>query len=163
MKRVVLIRHAKAIPWGYEHDFERELTERGRNDAVKVSRCLREEGIVPGIMVASPASRALETAIIFASELGYPENNITRDQELYHGYTTAELIHMIRALPDDKDSVFIFGHNPSFEYYASGLCRDFRNDIPTCSAVVIDFETESWRMSTAREGTFFRQFNPKEL
>jgi phosphohistidine phosphatase len=163
MKRVVLIRHAKATPWGYENDFERELTEKGRNDAGKVSRRLREEGIIPEIMVASPALRAFETAAIFASEFGITENEIIRDHELYHGYTTGELIQMIRALPDEKQSVFIFGHNPSFEYYASGLCRSFRNEIPTCSAVVIDFETESWKMAAAREGTLFRQFNPKEL
>jgi phosphohistidine phosphatase len=163
MKRVVLVRHAKAIPWGYENDFERELTERGRNDAGKVSRRLRDEGIFPDTMVSSAANRAFETASVFAAEFGFTENEIIRDQELYHGYTTGELVQMIRKLPDNKSSVFIFGHNPSFEYYASGLCRNFRNEIPTCSAVVIDFKTDSWSMVEAREGTLFRQIIPREL
>lgn len=163
MKRVVLVRHAKAVPWGYDQDFERELTERGRNDAEKVSRHLREDGVIPERLIASPAFRAFETAAIFASEFGCSESEITRDHELYNGYTTGELIQMVRALPDDIESVFIFGHNPSFEYYASGLCRNFRNELPTCSAVVIDFKPERWSMVEAREGTLFRQYNPKEL
>ena len=29
MKQIVIVRHAKAVPYGYEDDFNRDLTERG--------------------------------------------------------------------------------------------------------------------------------------
>ena len=37
MKRVVIVRHAKSVPYGYEDDFNRYLTERGEKDAAKIS------------------------------------------------------------------------------------------------------------------------------
>lgn len=47
MKRLVLVRHAKAVHWGYQDDFNRELSKRGERDAAKVSSHLREEGSFP--------------------------------------------------------------------------------------------------------------------
>jgi len=163
MKQIILVRHAKAVQWGYDDDFERELTERGKNDTAKVSVYLRESGIIPGMMITSPALRALQTATAFAAGLGFPEERIIQDPELYHGYTSGELLQLIHSFPDEIKSVGIFGHNPSFEYYAMGLCKSFRNEIPTCSAVIIDFPVERWKDAEARTGMLFKQVNPKDL
>lgn len=64
MKQIVIVRHAKAVPYGYEDDFNRDLTERGINDATKISSELKQRGINADIMVSSPAKRALKTAHI---------------------------------------------------------------------------------------------------
>ena len=45
MKQIVIVRHAKAVPYGYEDDFNRDLTERGVNDATKISAELKQRGI----------------------------------------------------------------------------------------------------------------------
>lgn len=163
MKRIVLVRHAKAVQWGYDNDFSRELTDRGERDAARVGSMLRESGILPDGMLSSPAARARKTASCFASVFGIPEEAVKTDEELYHGYTTGELVTLIQSFPDEKKSVFIFGHNPSFEYYAMGLCRSFSGEMPTCSAVVIDFAVDRWKEVQARSGAVYKQVNPKEL
>jgi phosphohistidine phosphatase len=160
---LVLVRHAKAVHWGYDDDFNRELTERGENDARRMGKFLKKAGIVPGLIIASPALRALQTATLFAGELDYPEESLLRKTELYHGLTTGELIDYIHTFPAPTGCVFLFGHNPSFEYYARALCRSFDGEMPTASAVVIDFSVDDWEEVTARSGKLFSRFSPKEL
>ena len=45
MKRVVIVRHAKSVPYGYDDDFNRGLKDRGHNDAGIISDKLKEEDI----------------------------------------------------------------------------------------------------------------------
>jgi phosphohistidine phosphatase len=163
MKRLVLVRHAKSIHWGYDDDFNRELTERGVIDAGKVSSQIKTLGILPDGMISSPASRAFSTAVIFAGCLNFPEVNIIRENEMYHGMTTGELLNLIHGLPSKAECVFLFGHNPSFEFYARGLCESFDSDMPTGSAVIIDFKINEWKDIKARTGTLYKQINPKDL
>lgn len=163
MKRLVLVRHAKAVQWGYEDDFNRELTKRGESDASRVSNHLGKSGIYPDLIISSPASRAWQTAVIFAGNLNFPLANLVKNHELYHGLTTGELIDLIHTLQEGVNRVFLFGHNPAFEYYARFLCRSFQGDMPTSSSVVIDFQVNRWEEVTARSGDLFGQFNPKEI
>lgn len=65
MKRVVIVRHAKSVPYGYDDDFHRDLTERGLLDAEKISSQLKDRGIIPDLVMASPATRTMHTATIF--------------------------------------------------------------------------------------------------
>lgn len=163
MKRLVLVRHAKAVHWGYDNDFSRELTDRGESDAAKVSAYLRKEGILPSLIISSPAARALQTAMIFAEAFEYPGKDIRKDHELYNGYDTSEFLDMLHTTPDEWEVVFVFGHNPTMENFASGLCTYFGREVPTCSAMVIDFETDSWEAVEVRTGNLFIQVNPKAL
>jgi len=163
MKRLVLVRHAKAEPWGYDDDFSRALTERGESDARKVSRALKYSGIIPDLMISSSALRALQTAILFAGEMGYPEKSIIKNSVLYQGLTSGELLGIIRKLKDEYGTLFLFGHNPAQSFMARGFCRDFSGEMPTCSSVVIDFQVENWEEITLHSGTLFQQFNPKEI
>ena len=89
MKRLVLVRHAKAVQWGYEDDFNRDLTERGVSDAGKVSAFLKEKGIRPDLIITSPAARALQTAMIFAGTFNYPEEKVVEEEEMFHGFPQA--------------------------------------------------------------------------
>lgn len=163
MKRLVLVRHAKAVQWGYDDDFNRELTSRGESDAEKVSKFLEEKGILPGLLITSTASRALQTALIFSGTFNYPEEQLIKKEELFHGYSIGGFLDYIRELPDEKEVVFVFGHNPSMAYYAINLCRNFTHEVPTCSSIVIDFPVSTWKEVVARTGSLFIQVNPKAL
>ncbi|HOY52795.1 MAG TPA: histidine phosphatase family protein [Prolixibacteraceae bacterium] len=163
MKQLVLVRHAKAVQYDYENDFSRELTPRGLEDAVKVSLHLREQGIVPRLIISSPAVRALQTAEIFAGTFSYPLKKIRKEHDLYHGYTTGDFLKLLRTTPDEEDVVYVFGHNPNFENYAWNICRSFSGELPTCSAVVIELPIERWAQLEARTGTLVMQVNPKSL
>ena len=63
MKRVIIVRHAKSVPYGYDDDFNRDLKyPRGFSDAAKVSGEFRKQQVFPDLIISSPAKRALKTA-----------------------------------------------------------------------------------------------------
>ena len=161
MKRLILVRHAKAVPYGYEDDFNRELTERGRKDAGKISFRLRSMGVGPDLMISSPALRALQTATIFAEALQYCPDEISQEPGLYMEFTTRDFVEYLKQLPDEHQTAAIFGHNPSVAYFASGLAMRFTGDTPTCSTLCLDFEIESWSLIESRTGTVAFHFVPR--
>lgn len=161
MKRLIIVRHAKAEQGGYDNDYERELTDNGANDAHNVAKDLLEWKIVPGKMVSSSAVRALTTARIFASELNFPESKIIEVDNLYFDYTSGEFAKLVQATSDDIMNLFIFGHNPFMYYMAKYMCGNFNGDMPTCSTVVIDYNIESWKEALPGKGNFFLHLYPK--
>ena len=152
MKRVVIVRHAKAVSYGYEDDFNRNLTERGKKDAAKISSELKQRGIKADIMISSPAKRALKTAHIFAENLGFDKNRITEVRDIYRGMTTSKFLKLIHELCESAETVFFFGHNPTFHYFADNLLKDLVSDMPTCSTVGIDFDVARWEDLEVRNG-----------
>lgn len=163
MKRVVLVRHAKAVPYGYDDDFNRNLTDRGENDAALVSGELTKKGISPDLFISSPAKRALETARIFAENLAYEKNQIVEIKEIYGGLTTSEFVELIQSLPDDTDTVFFFGHNPGFHFFTGNLLKQYNQDMPTCATIGINFNVNHWKNIEARTGEMAFRIVPKML
>ena len=161
MKRVVIVRHGKAVPYGYEDDYTRDLRKRGVNDAGLVSQELRKRDIFPDEMISSPAKRAIKTARIFADNLDYKRNNIVEVEDIYDGLTTNEFLGLIQELPVDAETAFFFGHNPGFYYYVCNLLKEFRGDMPTTSTVVIDFDVHTWQEVEARTGDLVVQLVPR--
>ncbi len=161
MKTVVIVRHGKAVPFGYEDDFNRDLRDRGKNDAKLISTLLNKRDIQPDAMISSPAKRALKTAQIFAESLNFNKNDITEVQEIYEGLTTYEFLELIQDLSNETETVFFFGHNPGFYYFVNNLLEHFENDMPTCSTVGIEFNVDSWKDVKSRTGKMAFQFVPK--
>jgi len=161
MKRVVIVRHGKAVPYRYEDDYTRDLKDRGKNDAKLISDELNKRGIFPDVITSSPAKRAIKTARIFAENLNFEPNKIIEVEAIYEGLTTGEFLTLIQELPNDTESAFFFGHNPGFYYYVSNLLQEFRGDMPTSSTVVIDFDVDNWKAVEARTGKLKIQLVPR--
>jgi len=161
MKRLIIVRHAKAEQGGFDHDFKRELSDKGKNDAHKIASDLKEWKIIPDYILSSPATRALKTARIFAEELNFPKQMIIEKKGLYFDFTTSEFVDMLHEIPDEFKNVFVFGHNPFMYFMAENMCNGFTGDMPTCSTVVIDFSVNSWKETEARKGIFFLHLYPK--
>ena len=163
MKRVVIVRHAKSVPYGYEDDFNRDLKDRGKNDAALVSKELKNLGIEPDIMISSPAKRALKTARIFADNLEFERSQIKELRDIYNGLTTSEFLELIQTLPDDAGTAFVFGHNPGFHFFVNNLLKISVNEMPTCATVGIDFTVNAWDKIEARTGDLAFRITPKML
>ena len=161
MKRVVIIRHAKSVHYGYDDDFNRDLSSRGKSDAAIIGSELKKRNIKPDVMISSPAKRAIKTARIFAEQLDFERNKIIEKQDIYDGQTTSEFVEMIQNLPESASNVFIFGHNPGFYYFVGNLLVSFHDDMPTCSTVAIDFKVNSWSEIEARTGKLAFQLIPR--
>lgn len=163
MKRVIIVRHAKSVPYGYDNDFNRDLTDRGETDADKISERLKSLGVSPDLVIASPATRAMHTASIFCQNLGCDRAKIRQEEVFYEGLTTQSFIDMLQALPETVQTVFVFGHNPTVYYLAYNLVKYFNSDMPTCSTVAIDFPIEKWKDISARGGQVAFQITPKSI
>jgi phosphohistidine phosphatase len=161
MKRLILVRHAKAEQGGYDHDFKRQLSEKGMDDARIVAKDLKEWNIIPDYIISSPAARALTTARIFAEVLDFPEQNIVEKKGLYFDFTTQEFIDMINDVPDQFDNLFVFGHNPFMFFVAESMSKHFNGEMPTCSTVVLEFNIPSWKNIEARKGHLALHLYPK--
>lgn len=161
MKRIVIVRHAKAVQDGYEDDLNRKLRPQGKEDAKLISLALKGDRVIPDLILSSPAKRAYKTARIFAETLHYPIPRIMVEEELYEGISTQDFIDLLRNLPEEVQTVFVFGHNPTVYYLVCNLVRLFNNDMPTCSTVGIDFETESWKDIAPRAGKLAFRLTPR--
>lgn len=149
MKRLFLIRHAKAaasrpgLP-----DFERALVKRGVRTAKDMARRLREQGIKPGLLVSSPAHRALETAHIFAAEFDYPLQKIRLEDVLYEQTTREALLGLVRRLDAACPTVLVFGHNPALQDFAQFLVKDLPGRLPKMGVLGVELPSDSWRSAT---------------
>jgi phosphohistidine phosphatase len=157
MKKLVIIRHAKATHETGYIDFERPLTPNGMHDAAIMAGRLKENGQVPQMLVSSPALRTISTANIFSQHL-----NIPAAEEIKGIYEADvdDLVEIVSELPDNIDCIGLVGHNPGLGqllYYFSGAAQD----VPTCAVAVIEFDTSVWASLKANSGKLIYYDYPK--
>jgi phosphohistidine phosphatase len=150
MRRLFLIRHAKAEPAVGRGDYERRLTERGREDAAAVARALLGRNMLPDALIHSGAARARETAEIFAAEWS-GRTPVETDPSLYDA-SASHLFASARALADARGRIAFVGHNPGLGELAASLAgtgahEELRRMIakyPTCAVATLDFRVQRW-------------------
>ncbi|MFA8433463.1 MAG: histidine phosphatase family protein [Marinifilaceae bacterium] len=163
MKRLIVVRHAKAELLRYDiTDFQRNLKKRGINDSDLISEKLKEKEIHPDLIISSKAHRALQTANHFADSLDYPREAIDQQDFLYDGFTTHDFLDHLQSKEDSIQTVMVFGHNPSIEYLAFNLLDKFYGEVPTCTAIGIDFDVASWKDIEVRTGKLSLYEFPKK-
>ena len=154
MKTLYLVRHAKSS-WDdpYLDDFERPLNDRGKNDAPRMGKRLKEREIHPNLMLSSPAKRALSTARRMAKIFGYPKEAIRTDKKMYHA-SEEGILSVIKNLNDKHDSVMVFGHNPGLTEFANALsdADEVTANIPTCGIVAFLLAINSWKELSWKNG-----------
>ena len=127
-------------------DFERPLNERGKRDAPRMAKRLKEKDIHPGLMISSPAKRALSTSKRIAKILGYPKENIKEERKLYHPDEDT-MLSVVQQLSDKTNQVMLFSHNPGLTEFVNTLMMSDEFDIenvPTCGIVALQFESDHW-------------------
>lgn len=106
---IYFLRHAEAVPEA-RTDFERELSEKGVEQAKSVGKFCAEYEIKPDIVYTSPAPRALQTATIVAKRL---DIDVEETPFLSIGMTPEKGMAglMERA---ELSSCMLVGHEPDF-------------------------------------------------
>jgi len=148
MKRtLILVRHAKS-DWSTagQADFDRPLNERGKKDAPEMGRRLKAKGLVPDLILASPAKRAATTAKLVAGAVAYDTSRIQWVDRLYHCPASVfEEVIEESNIDDAVKTVFIFAHNPGITHFANETAPGLNIDnIPTCGIVALSFEAKHW-------------------
>jgi phosphohistidine phosphatase len=161
VKTLYIVRHAKS---SWENpllaDFDRPLNERGKRDAPRMAKRLKEKRITPDLMLSSPAKRALSTCKQMAEVLGYNKDKIKTNPDLYHS-DEDEILRVIRTIKDHHQTAFIFGHNPGLTEFVNAISEANIDNVPTCGIVACTFETDSWGKIDWGSGTVLFYDYPK--
>jgi phosphohistidine phosphatase len=112
MKRLTLMRHADAR-WkdSAVSDLERPLNRRGTSDAEAMARRLAERGLVPDLILASPARRTQQTAEILARTFAENAPRVVREEALYLAGAT-EILALAQASGPRIRHLLLIAHNP---------------------------------------------------
>jgi phosphohistidine phosphatase len=170
MKTLILLRHAKS-DWDAPStpDFERPLSERGRKAAPLVGKWLRDEELVPDLVLASAAQRAQETLGLVTQALD-GTLPVRSEHDLYMAEPD-RILAIVRGVGDDVDRLMVVGHNPGIEQLARGLAVEGKkkalakmtNKFPTGAAAVIEYDVASWADIAPGTGKLRAFVRPKDL
>ena len=156
MKKLLLIRHAKATHDNGYIDFERPLKKSGIQDATVMAQRLHAKNIIPKLIISSPALRTIATADIFAQHLLVAAPVINE-----HIYDASEitLLHIIDQFPDQHEFVALVGHNPGIAemlYYFTGKAKDVKPG----AVALIHFEIDTWKEVSMNNGELMHYDEP---
>ena len=168
MRRLMLLRHAKAVPQGVLADENRPLAERGRADTPKIAEFAASRGLLPDLAIVSSSLRTRETWELFAAALpDEPPSHI--DGRLYAA-SAERILYVVRETSPDIGTLLLVGHNPGFEEIARALTGSgdtdalirFGGTMPTASLAVIHLPGD-WPTIEPRTGRLEFFVTPKSL
>ena len=120
MDRLILMRHAKAERRSASgEDFDRGLTDAGRDDAAVVAKALAKDGLAPSLALISAAQRTVETWE--AMRGSFPRARTQASKALYNA-GPMEILDALEGV--SAGTVMVVGHNPGIHELAVGLLRE---------------------------------------
>ena len=133
LRELMLLRHAKS-DWKNDDlvDIERPLSDKGKKNAAKMGKWLTQQGLMPDLILASPAVRAQQTLKRICNECS--ADAVTVD-ELYLADVPA-LLDILADTPH-AERIMVIGHNPGLESLLNLLLHDVTPTevqlFPTCA------------------------------
>ena len=169
-RRILLLRHAKSA-WDEPglDDFDRPLAPRGRRAAAVMGVYLRDEDLVPDLVLCSAARRAAETWEIVAHEL--PRAPAVEHDPAFYMVPAERLLRRLRKLPAAVRTVLVVGHEGGVDVLARRLVGDgaaplrkrLGEKYPTAALVAIAVTLDDWAALADKTGTLTRFAAPKDL
>lgn len=172
MRRLLLLRHAKAEPGGPDRqDHDRALVERGLADAAAMARTLKARGHGASRILCSTSLRTVQTAEAVLKAMPAP---IAYLESLYLA-PPGRILALAQDAADADTALMIVGHNPGLEQCAAILAREpvkpkeqHRHDameekFPTAALAVLDFAIAGWKQLAPGEGQLVDFVRPRDL
>lgn len=170
MRRLMLLRHAKS-DWSTPgtRDQDRPLSTRGREASPRMGAYMARHGLVPDLIIASPATRVMDTLSLVLPAFEKQPKTVA-DERLYETGTDG-LLKAIKDTPRSVHSLLLIGHNPSLAELASLLMASgdvesrqrLIEKFPTAALAVIDFPLDDWSKIHPKSGRLDRFVLPKAL
>ncbi len=158
MKKLLLIRHAKAEKDTNCKDIDRPLKYIGMQDAAFMADRIKEKSLIPQLIVTSPALRTKTTAEIFADHLSLPKS--TENKAIYEA-SQKTLLRVINEFPDEYNFIALVGHNPGISMILSYLTGEAM-EVHTSTVALIDFEIDDWASVSKDIGKLVYYSSPNE-
>lgn len=117
--RLYLVRHEDAEP-GYDlPDAHRALTGHGRKRMRDTGKLVLEHATID-LIYTSPLVRAVQTAELLATELGFDEPLLAREV-IANPPSLASIIDLVAGAPANTRGVAVVGHEPTMSELAAEL------------------------------------------
>jgi len=161
MKQLILMRHARAIPYGVGPDLLRPLRPSGIEDARAAGQVLARYTIDLAYVSAAKRTRQTWKA---ATRGGASAIRVEAVEWLY-GASGNQLAHRVVALPADVSTVLFIGHEPGMSSVAAELASPTEDlgaatdHLPTASIIVLQYDGEwanMWGSAKLGEYVFVR-------
>ena len=162
MKTLLIMRHAKSS-WNHPElsDYDRPLNARGKQDAPRIGKHLRQEGLIPDRILTSSAKRARKTANKVAKSCGYT-GKVKKLNALYDT-VPGVYYNTLQALPDKYQRVMVVGHNPTMEQLVNHLTGHIEQ-MPTAALAHIELSIPRWdALDLYTKGALVNLWTPKTL
>lgn len=160
MKKIIFLRHAKSS-WKDPtiDDFDRPLNNRGRKNAPFMGKQFLKRNIFIDILLSSNATRAFNTANLFADSMNFKDKIIYLD-ELYLA-SSNKILNIIQNINEDYKNVLIVCHNPGITDLSNYLSNHFVENIPTAGVVCFNFD-KNWNEISEKSCEFVFFDYPKK-
>jgi phosphohistidine phosphatase len=162
MKTLLIMRHAKSA-WDNAKlaDHERPLNQRGKQDAPRMGKLLKDEELVPDLIISSTAERALRTAELTALACDFDGRLLTTRH--FYLADPATFLERLREVDDQFNRVMIVGHNPGMEELVADLTGQAEH-FSTANIAHVELPITSWsQLNEDTAGTLRHLWQPKEI
>lgn len=169
MKRIVLIRHAKAS-WSDpdQEDITRPLNQRGRLSASLMAAQLAELRAIPQAVWLSPAVRTQETWQRMTPILG---TIAIKTHDALYMADPDTMLGITRTTDDAADTLALVGHQPGISAFARKLsdgkigtsCARAFSNFPTAGVALLSADIASWSDLAFKTCKFEHFSVPKDL
>ncbi len=162
MKYITVLRHATAAEsTNLSSDFNRNLTELGKNDVKIVSEQIAQCLPKIDIIISSSATRAKDTAEILAQTLNFPANKIRIEDNLYDS-TSSCYFDVLLSLPTTCHHAIFVGHNAEISDFAGLLINKTFDDLKKGEFAHIAVDTFNWNDVDMGTGKLIKRFDPNK-
>ncbi len=167
-RTLLLMRHGKS-DWqaGAEGDFSRPLAKRGTRSSKLIGQWLARQQVRPETVIASPATRTLQTAKLVCKVLDIPRARIVQNERLYLA-DASTLLDVLRQLPADLRTALLIGHNPGLEELLVSLTGNAIPDpengklMPTAALAHLEFDSD-WTQLAAGQARLVELVRARSL
>jgi phosphohistidine phosphatase len=163
MKTLLVLRHAKSS-WKDTslEDHDRPLNKRGKKTAPRMGKLLKDEKLVPDLIISSTAVRAKKTAEAVA-KTAKVKSDIRLEPRLYLAGTQTMIQVLQEITSDPIKRVMIVGHNPGQENLVQELTGR-AEPFPTAALAHIELPIKKWSdMEAGIKGELINLWRPKEI
>lgn len=172
MHQLLLLRHAKSS-WDDTKlpDRERPLSKRGRRAAGAMRQAMQELGLLPDLVLVSPAKRTQET---LAHLEPWDETPLIEPMEALYLASAPQLLTILHDVAETVRGVLLIGHNPGMHELALTLAgaqalaepgeatRRLAAGFPTGALAEFGI-AGTWRQLDAGGGHLVRFLAPRDL
>jgi len=163
-RRLTLLRHGKAEPIdAYPEDYERPLTHRGTLEAQEMAVRLLKRGLVPDLILVSPAERAWSTAEFIATTCELDAKQVQCARELYLA-TPERIWGLLAHRPAALRHIMVVGHNPGLSIIASRFGpKKERRELPTAGIATALWNNAEWSQVQPESADSCELDDPEDL